>query len=84
MSAIHVRFTRPGDAYSFAELGAHGLHRTQKLHDGDLEIECRIGEEGEVMREVEHALDDWFEERRLPFTPDEIDGHTIVVRPPAG
>ena len=84
MSAIHVRFARPGDAHAFAELGAHGLNRTQKLHDGNLEIACRIGEEEEVMREVEHALDDWLEERELPFTPDAIDGHTIVVRPPAG
>jgi len=84
MSAIHVRFARPGDADAFAELGAHGLERTQRLRDGELEIECRMGEEEEVMREVEHALDDWLEERRLPFTPEEIDGHTIVVRPPAG
>jgi hypothetical protein len=83
MSAIHVRFARPGDADAFAELGAPRSHRTQKLHDGELEVECRMGEEEEVMREVEHALDDWLEDRQLPFTPEEIDGHTILVRPPA-
>lgn len=84
MSTIHVRFVRPGDADSFAETGTHDSHRTQKLLDGELEIECRRGEEEEVMREVEHALDDWLEERHLPFMPEEIDGHTILVRPPAG
>lgn len=83
MSAIHVRFARPGDADAFSELGSHGLRRTSRLRDGELEIECRIGEEKEVMRAVEHALDDWLEERCLPFTPEEIDGHTILVRPPA-
>ena len=84
MSAIHVRFARPGDADAFSELGSHGLRRASRLRDGELEIECRTGEEEEeVMREVEHALDDWLEERRLPFTPEEIDGRTILVRPPA-
>lgn len=83
MSAIHVRFARPGDADAFSELGSHSLQRTSRLRDGELEIECRTGEEEEVMREVGHALDDWLEERRLPFTPEEIDGRTILVRPPA-
>lgn len=47
-------------------------------------------DEDKEMREVEHPLDDWLEERRLPFTPDEIDGHTLSrasaggLTPPVG
>ncbi|HTZ04275.1 MAG TPA: phosphoribosyltransferase family protein [Gaiellaceae bacterium] len=84
MSAVHVRFVRPGDAdAAFAELGDHGLRRACTLHPAELEVACRIGEEDDVIREVEHALDDWFEERHLPFTPELTGPHTIVVRPPA-
>jgi hypothetical protein len=43
-----------------------------------------VGEEEEVMAEVSHALDDWLEGRHLPFTPEQTDRCTLVVRPPAG
>ena len=84
MSAIHVRFARPCDAEAaFAELGAHGLRRRPRLQHTEIEVDCRLGEEDEVMDEVALALDDWLEERHLPFTPDRVDGHTLVIRPPA-
>ena len=34
--------------------------------------------------EVSHALDDWLEEHELPFTAEQTDAHTLVVRPPVG
>lgn len=85
MSAIHVRFARPCDAgAAHEELSAHGLRHEPRLTDTDLEVVCRVGEEEEVMAEVSHALDDWLEGRHLPFTPEQTDRCTLVVRPPAG
>jgi hypothetical protein len=85
MTAIHVRFARLCDADSaVAELPAYGLHHEPKLTETDVEVECRAGEEDEVLLEVSHALDDWLDCRHLPFTPEQTDSCTLVVRPPAG
>ena len=86
MTAVHVRFARVCDAdAAVAELPAHGLHHEPRLTETDVEVECRVGEEEkEVMAEVSHALDDWLEGRHLPFTPEQTDRCTLVVRPPAG
>jgi hypothetical protein len=85
MNAIHVRFARTCDAgVALEELPLHGLHHEPRLTETDLEVECRVGEEEEVIAEVSRALDDWLEGRHLPFTPEQTDRCTLVVRPPAG
>jgi hypothetical protein len=70
---VHVQFTRTCDAEAaFAEL--HAATR----HDGELEFA------GDALADVSHSLDDWLEGHELPFTPEQTDAHTLVVRPPVG
>ena len=70
---VHVRFARACDAdAAFAELHAAGRH------------DCELEFAGERLGDVSHALDDWLEEHELPFTPEQTDADTLVVRPPAG
>lgn len=81
--SVHVQFTRSCDAGSaLAEL--HGVSRAPTRHDDELEFDCAPEEEDVVIVEVSHALDDWLEQHELPFTAEQMDAHTLVVRPPAG
>ena len=70
---VHVQFSRVCDAdAAFSELHADTRH------------DCELEFAGEAVADVSHALDDWLEEHELPFTPEQTDAHTLVVRPPAG
>lgn len=78
---IHVRFSRTCDAEdAFPTLAGYVAGAT--LADEGIEVECNALDEARVLRELEHALDEWLAERRLPFAPLEIDEHTVLVRPP--
>jgi len=80
---VHVQFTRTCDTDS-ALVELHGLGHTATLHESELEFDCEPSEDPVLMAQVGHALDDWLEEHALPFTPEQTDEHTLVVRPPAG
>ena len=70
---VHVQFSRSCDAETaFGELHAAMRH------------DCELEFAGDAVDDVSHALDDWLEEHELPFTPEQTDEHTLVVRPPAG
>jgi hypothetical protein len=70
---VHVQFSRTCDA----EAAFADLH-------GDTRLECDVEFAGDAVTDISHALDDWLEEHELPFTPEQTDDHTLVVRPPAG
>jgi hypothetical protein len=81
---IHVHFTRPVDSRSaLGSLEAHGLNARLRRRRSEIEIGCRPGDEGKVMSEVSHVLDDWLVERGLPFMPVRTGTTSLVVRPPA-
>ena len=70
---VHVQFTRTCDAdAAFTDLHAAARH------------DCELEFEGDALDDVSHALDDWLEEHELPFTPEQTDERTLVVRPPVG
>ncbi len=78
---IHVRFSRTGDARdAFATVAGHVAGA--RLADTGIEVVCPRVEEPAVMRELEHALDEWLVERHLPFAPRPVGEHTLLVRPP--
>lgn len=78
---IHVRFTRTHDAHdAFPTVAEHVSGA--RLDEAGIEVECAALEEALVMREIEHALDEWLVERRLPFAPLCVGEHTLLVRPP--
>jgi hypothetical protein len=78
---IHVRFTREHDA-EFAFPTVHQHVAAARLAESGIEVECDPVAEQAVMRELEHALDEWLHEHELPFTPLDVGGHTLLVRPP--
>lgn len=80
---VHVQFARMCDADS-ALVELHGLGHTATRHESELEFDCEAAEDAVLIGQVSHALDDWLEEHELPFTPDQTDEHTLVVRPPVG
>jgi hypothetical protein len=78
---IHVRFSRTCDAAdAFPTLSGHVAGAT--LAGEGIEVACDPLDEARILRELEHALDEWLAERELPFTPLELDDHTVLVRPP--
>ena len=82
--AVHVEFGRACDADdALGELAAHGFSGRVRRETSGLAITCAPEEDDAVLRDVSHALDDWLEERRLPFTPEQVGPATLVVRPPA-
>jgi hypothetical protein len=78
---IHVRFSRTCDAEdAFPTLAGHVAGAT--LADEGIEVACDPLDETRILRELEHALDEWLAERQLPFAPLEVGEHTVLVRPP--
>lgn len=80
-TGIHVRFSRTCDAEdAFPTLHQHVAGAT--LAPEGIEVACDPLDEARILRELEHALDEWLAERRLPFAPIEVGEHTVLVRPP--
>jgi hypothetical protein len=78
---IHVRFSRIHDAEgAFPTVLVHVP--TARLADAGIDVECDPVAEAAVMRELEHALDEWLCEQQLPFAPLDVGEHTLLVRPP--
>jgi hypothetical protein len=80
-AGIHVRFSRTCDAEdAFPTLAGHVAGVT--LTGEGIEIACDPLDEARILRELEHAVDEWLAERELPFAALEVDDHTVLVRPP--
>jgi len=78
---IHVRFSRTHDAEdAFPTVAGHVAGA--RLAEAGIEVECDPVAEAAVLRELEHALDEWLHEHELPFTPLCVGDHTVLVRPP--
>ena len=78
---IHVRFSRTCDAEgAFPTVAGHVPGA--RLAESGIEVECDPVAERAVMRELEHALDEWLHAHELPFTPLCVGDHTLLVRPP--
>jgi hypothetical protein len=78
---IHVRFSRTCDAEdAFPVLHDHVAGATL-VHEG-IDVACDSLDEARIVRKLEHAVDEWLAQRRLPFAPIEVGEHTVLVRPP--
>ena len=78
---IHVRFSRTHDAEdAFATVSHHVA--AARLAGTGIEVECDPVAETAMLRELEHALDEWLHERELPFAALDVGDHTLLVRPP--
>jgi len=78
---IHVRFSRTHDAEDAFPIVAGHLAGA-RLAEAGIEVECDPVAEQAVLRELEHALDEWLHDQELPFTPLCVGDHTVLVRPP--
>lgn len=78
---IHVRFVRAHDAEAaFPTVAGHVAGA--RLAEAGIEVECDPVAETAVMRELEHALDEWLYDHELPFLADDVGEHTLLVHPP--
>jgi hypothetical protein len=78
---IHVRFSRTHDAEdAFPAVAGHVSGA--RLAEAGIEVECDPVAEAAVMRELQHAIDEWLVEHELPFAPLDVGEHTLLVRPP--
>lgn len=78
---IHIRFSRSHDAAAaFPTVAGHVAGA--RLAEAGIEVDCDPVAEAAVLRELEHALDEWLHEQELPFTPLAVGEHTLLVRPP--
>jgi len=78
---IHVRFSRSCDAGDCYETVVEHVPEARLGNDG-IDVDCDPVAEKRVMGELEHAIDEWLEERELPFAPLDVGEHTLLVRPP--
>jgi hypothetical protein len=76
-----VELTRDSDGPQLvAALADHGL-KGELVEDHD---HLAVQVQGCDETQLTHAIEDWLEERQLPFVPVRIDDCTFAVAPPAG
>jgi len=76
-----VELTRETDGPELvAALATHGMKGELVDHDDHLAVQVEDCDEAQLT----HAIEDWLDERQLPFVPVRIDDCTFAVAPPAG
>jgi hypothetical protein len=81
---IQIAFMRSIDpAEPAARLIQAGLHAQVDARRATVAVAVDPGQGEETFARVEHTLDGWLADERLPFTLERTSTTTVVVRPPA-